>query len=218
MVAEGAARGDHCPARVLPYTVALVPHLDKSKLGSDGGDGVASCHGSVLVSEQGQGSDCLCMVAVSVGACDPLALYGQGQIDASGLGGGLCLATRPDDAAGGEVRGRGEDHGSVSCDLRVSYRRSGSVPIADVPDAPLSIAVGVAVTNLDCLQALVAGVAVPQGEVGALVAVKPDLICFGQGHGSFRFDAVSLQGQALSGRAPRTPRTLSQPGGRCMPW
>ena len=57
MVAEGAARRDDCPARVLPYTVALVPHLDKSKLRSDGGDGVASCHESVLVGEQGQGGD-----------------------------------------------------------------------------------------------------------------------------------------------------------------
>jgi len=83
----------------------------------------------------------------------------------------------------------------VSFELREVYRRSASVAVADVPDAPLSLAVGVAVTGLDCLQALVAGVLAPEGVVGALVAIEPDLVCFGDGHRSFRFDVISLQGR-----------------------
>ena len=70
--------------------------------------------------------------------------------------------------------------------------------VADVPDAPLST-VGVGVAGLDCLNPLGAGVTLPTvsglaGE-GAAVAGGPDFVCLVDGHGSFRFDAVSLQGR-----------------------
>ena len=68
--------------------------------------------GSVL--ECGQGSDCLCSVAVRVSASDPLALDGDGQLQSHGLLGGLCLASCPDDAAGLEAGGGGENHGRVA--------------------------------------------------------------------------------------------------------
>lgn len=51
--------------------------------------------------------------AVSVGACEPGCLYGDGQVVAHGLGGGLSLAPCPYDLAGLEAGGGGHDHGSV---------------------------------------------------------------------------------------------------------
>ena len=79
-----------------------------------------------------------------------------------------------------------------------------SVTVADVPDAPAAVGVGIA--GLDCLHPLGASVAVPQGEVGALVAVGPDAVggFEGHGHGSFRFDGISLQGQGISQAPGRT--------------
>jgi len=67
------------------------------------------------------------------------------------------------------------------CVLRVSYRGDPSVAVADVPDSPLST-IGVSVAGLDCLQTLGAGVLTPEGEVGASVAVVPDLVRLVDGH------------------------------------
>lgn len=103
MVADRAACGDNSPAGVLPDAMACAALLNESMPCHDGGDGVASCHGSVLMSEQGQSGERLITVAVRVGACEPLALDGDGQFQSHGLLGGLCLATRPHDAAGGEA-------------------------------------------------------------------------------------------------------------------
>ena len=77
------------------------------------------------------------------------------------------------------------------------YRRGGSVPIADVPDAPLST-VGVGIAGLDRLLTLGAGVTLPTVAAGVAVAGIPDQVggFEGHGHGSFRLvDAVSLQGR-----------------------
>ena len=67
----------------------------------------------------------------------------------------------------------------------------GSVPIADVPDAPLST-VGVGVPNFDRLLALGAGVRCPSlsslaGEVAAVEGV-PDGVRFSDGHGRCRLN------------------------------
>ena len=69
-----------------------------------------SCHGSL---KGGDGSECLCLIAVSVGTCDPLCLYGEGEILPHGLGCVVSLATCPHDAAGAEVGRHGKDHRSV---------------------------------------------------------------------------------------------------------
>lgn len=83
--------------------------------------------------------------------------------------------------------------------MREFYRRAGSVPIADVPDAPLSPTVGVSVAGLDRLHPLGGSVLRPTlGGLacqGATVAGVPDFVCLIDGHGSFRFDEISLQGQ-----------------------
>jgi len=63
MVADRAACGDHSPSGVLPDAVACAALLDESMPCHDGGDGVASCHGSVLVGEQGQARDRLIVPA-----------------------------------------------------------------------------------------------------------------------------------------------------------
>jgi len=39
---------------------------------------VVHCNESVCVGELGEGSDCLCSVSLTVGACYPLTLYSQG--------------------------------------------------------------------------------------------------------------------------------------------
>lgn len=103
VVAEGAARGDHCPAGVLPYTVPLVPNLDKSELSSDGGDHVSACHGSVLVGEQGEAGDRLSVPGGGGAACQPHRFDGDGEILPHGLLCVVCLATCPHCLAGGEV-------------------------------------------------------------------------------------------------------------------
>ena len=76
----------------------------------------------------------------------------------------------------------------------------GSVAVADVPHAPAAT-VGVSVAGLDCLHPLGAGVPCPTlsslaGE-GAAVAGVPDFVRLVDGHGSFRFDGISLQGQGI---------------------
>jgi hypothetical protein len=89
------------------------------------------------------------------------------------------------------------------------YRGCRSVAVADVPDAPLST-VGVGVPNFDRLHPLGAGVGRPPlsglASEGAAVAGIPDQVggFEGHGHGSFRFDAVSLQGQGISQAPGRT--------------
>jgi len=110
MIAQCAARGDNSAARVLPDPMALAALLNESMLCHDGGDGVASCHGSVLVGEDGQAGDCLVTVAIGVCTRQPLGFDGDGQLLPHGLLSGLCLATCPHDAAGGEVGCHGEDH------------------------------------------------------------------------------------------------------------
>ena len=103
------------------------------------------------------------------------------------------VAADPHLLTGAEVRGEAEagrvalGHESVSFELRSVYRQRRSVAVADVPDAPLS-AVVVGISDLDRLQALGAGVLIPEGEVGASVAVVPDLVCLVDGHGSFRLN------------------------------
>ena len=70
------------------------------------------------------------------------------------------------------------------------YRRGGSVPIADVPDAPLST-VGVGIAGLDRLLTLGAGVTLPTVAVQVVaVAGIPDQVggFEGHGHGSFRLN------------------------------
>jgi hypothetical protein len=85
------------------------------------------------------------------------------------------------------------------------YRVPGSVPVADVPDAPLST-VGVGVSNFDRFHALGAGVGFPcLGDVvavGAAVASIPDQVGGFEGHGLVRFfHAVILQGRSAGSGA-----------------
>ena len=75
--------------------------------------------------------------------------------------------------------------------------RCPSVAVADVPDAPAAT-VGVSVAGLDCLQTLGAGVPLPTVAVQVVaVAGVPDFVRLVDGHGSFRFDGISLQGQGI---------------------
>ena len=110
MVADRAARGDNCSRWMLPNPMACAALLFESMPCHDGGDGVASCHGSVVVGEQGQGSECLISELLSVGTCQPLALNSDGEESATCLGCVVSLATCPHDAAGAEVGCHGEDH------------------------------------------------------------------------------------------------------------
>ena len=64
--------------------------------------------------ERGDLGNCLLMPAVSIGACHPRCLYGDGEVLPHGLRGGLCLATCPDDLAGLEIGCHAHDHWSVS--------------------------------------------------------------------------------------------------------
>ena len=64
--------------------------------------------------ERGDLGDCLLMPAVSIGACHPRCLYGDGEVLPHGLRGGLCLATCPHDLAGLEIGCHAHDHWSVS--------------------------------------------------------------------------------------------------------
>lgn len=97
------------------------------------------------------------------------------------------------------------------------YRRSASVAVADIPDPPLST-VGVGIANFDRLLPLGAGIGVPPclslASEGATVAGIPDQVggFEGHGHGSFRFDAVSLQGQGVASGEAVTVDPLSHAG------
>jgi len=87
------------------------------------------------------------------------------------------------------------------CLVCFSLQGGGSVPVADVPDAPLST-VGMGVAGLDCLHPRGAAIAGPTVAVEVVaVAGVPDEVGGFEGHGRFVFHAVSLQGRCrLSGR------------------
>ena len=77
--------------------------------------------------ERGQGSDCLIVVAVGIGACDPRCLGSNGLVVAHGLVCRLSLAACPYDLAGLEAGSGGEDHGLV-CRLNCGQCSMGGDP------------------------------------------------------------------------------------------
>lgn len=180
-------------------------NLDKSKLSSDGGDGVASCHGSVLVGEDGQAGDRLIPERVSVGTCQPHRFDGDGVVQTHALLCVVSLTTRPHDLAGADLGCHGENHRCLSV-MGSVYRVRGSatIPAGGLPTVTLHAAAIIIVcihqvVMLQILTPLPEG-GTPLGE-GQVVQVV--------GHGSFRLIDLSLQGRVSASLPEWSPSLLS---------